>query len=121
MVDAAQGIVAQTLANTYLAVDLYLESFRSSTRSTMPAADPRKGADRAEDSSACPPTAPCDLGLAGLKIERSLKKSSMCSPRPEGRGGAFKGADLRRVLRQLQGRYRDVGVGGSLRAGVRIG
>ena len=40
VVDAAQGIEAQTLANVYLALEDDLNSSRSSTRSTCPAPSP---------------------------------------------------------------------------------
>ena len=48
LVDAAQGIEAQTLANCYLALEHDLEIVAASTRSTCPAADPDRYAAEIE-------------------------------------------------------------------------
>ena len=49
MVDAAQGIEAQTLANAYLAVDADLEIIPVVNKIDLPAADPDRVAQEIED------------------------------------------------------------------------
>jgi len=59
LVDASQGVEAQTLANAYLAVENGSRLFRSSTRSTCPARSPKRRGVRSRRSSASTVRAPC--------------------------------------------------------------
>ena len=49
MVDAAQGIEAQTLANVYLALDHDLDVFPVINKIDLPSADPDRVAEEIED------------------------------------------------------------------------
>ena len=55
VVDASQGVEAQTLANTYLAIDGGWKCCPLSTKSTCPPPVPRKSRLRGRTSSASPP------------------------------------------------------------------
>ena len=65
VVDAAQGIEAQTLANCYLALEHDLEIVAALNKIDLPAADPERYAGEIETILGIPPT-----------------RSSTCRPRP---------------------------------------
>ena len=89
VVDASQGVEAQTLANVYLALDKELEISRSSTRSTCPSADVEGTRARSRTSSAS--TAPTRSPRSGQDRHRRPRdprgRSSQRVPPPEGRPG----------------------------------
>ncbi|MBM9613596.1 elongation factor 4 [Desulfobulbus rhabdoformis] len=65
LIDAAQGIEAQTLANLYLAMENDLEIIPVINKIDLPAAEPEKVADQIED----------DLGLEGEAIQKCSAKT----------------------------------------------
>src|SRR5690625_3526844 len=85
VVDAAQGIEAQTLANVYLALDNDLELLPVINKIDLPAADPERVAREVEDVIGLPKE---DVVLASAKsnigIEDILEAIVEMVPRPEG-------------------------------------
>ncbi len=85
VVDASQGIEAQTLANTYLAVDAGLEIVPVVNKIDLPSADPERVIHEIEDVIGIPAEdAPCVSAKAGLNIHAVLEKIVSDIPAPEG-------------------------------------
>ncbi len=84
VVDATQGIQAQTLANAYLAVDHDLELFPVINKVDLPAADPEKVKAEIEDVIGIPADyAPCISAKTGLNIEEVLEGIVEYIPAPK--------------------------------------
>ncbi|MBQ9994404.1 MAG: GTP-binding protein, partial [Clostridia bacterium] len=89
VVDASQGIEAQTLANTYLAVDAGLEIAPIINKLDLPAADPERVKNEIEDVIGIPAQeAPCISAKAGINIEQVLEDIVTTIPSPEGDANA---------------------------------
>ena len=85
VVDASQGIEAQTLANTYLAVDAGLEIVPVVNKIDLPSADPERVIHEIEDVIGIPAEdAPCVSAKAGINIHAVLEKIVSDIPAPEG-------------------------------------
>ena len=85
VVDASQGIEAQTLANTYLAVDAGLEIVPVINKIDLPSAEPERVIHEIEDIIGIPAEdAPCVSAKAGTNIRAVLEKIVSDIPAPEG-------------------------------------
>ena len=85
VVDASQGIEAQTLANTYLAVDSGLEIVPVVNRIDLPSADPDKVIKEIEDVIGIPAEdAPRISAKAGINIHDVMEKIVSDVPAPTG-------------------------------------
>ena len=85
VVDASQGIEAQTLANTYLAVDAGLEIVPVINKIDLPSAEPERVITEIEDIIGIPAEdAPCVSAKAGINIHAVLEKIVSDIPAPEG-------------------------------------
>ena len=85
VVDASQGIEAQTLANTYLAVDAGLEIVPVINKIDLPSADPERVINEIEDVIGIPAEdAPCVSAKAGINIHAVLEKIVSDVPAPTG-------------------------------------
>jgi GTP-binding protein LepA len=85
VVDASQGIEAQTLANTYLAVDAGLEIVPVINKIDLPSADPDRVITEIEDVIGIPAEdAPCVSAKAGINIHAVLEKIVSDIPAPSG-------------------------------------
>ena len=85
MVDASQGIEAQTLANTYLAVDAGLEVVPVLNKIDLISADPDKVAAEIEDVIGIPAEdAPRISAKTGLNIKAVMEKIVTDIPAPQG-------------------------------------
>ncbi len=85
VVDASQGIEAQTLANTYLAVDAGLEIVPVINKIDLPSADPERVITEIEDVIGIPAEdAPCVSAKAGINIHAVLEKIVSDIPAPTG-------------------------------------
>ena len=85
VVDASQGIEAQTLANTYLAVDAGLEIVPVINKIDLPSAEPERVIHEIEDIIGIPAEdAPCVSAKAGINIRAVLEKVVTDIPAPEG-------------------------------------
>lgn len=83
VVDASQGIEAQTLANTYLAVDAGLEVVPVINKIDLPSADPERVIHEIEDIIGIPAEdAPQISAKVGLNIEAVLEKIVTDIPAP---------------------------------------
>ena len=89
IVDASQGIEAQTLANTYLAMDHDLEILPVINKIDLPAADPQRVKDEIENILALPAQdAPEISAKMGINIPAVLEDIVQNIPAPRGDSGA---------------------------------
>ncbi len=85
VVDASQGIEAQTLANTYLAVDAGLEIVPVINKIDLPSADPEKVRREIEDVIGIPADdAPAVSAKMGIHIDQVMEQIVKLIPPPEG-------------------------------------
>ncbi len=85
VVDASQGIEAQTLANTYLAVDHGLEILPVINKIDLPSADPQRIKQEIEDVIGIPADeAPLISAKTGLNTEQVLELIVNGIPAPKG-------------------------------------
>ena len=85
VVDASQGIEAQTLANTYLALEHDLEILPVINKIDLPAADPARAKREIEDIIGIPAQdAPEISAKMGVNVEAVLKDIVSNVPAPEG-------------------------------------
>ena len=85
IVDASQGIEAQTLANTYLAMEHDLEILPVLNKIDLPAADPKRVKDEIENILALPAQdAPEISAKQGINIPAVLEDIVQNIPAPEG-------------------------------------
>ena len=85
VVDATQGVEAQTLANTYLAMEHELEILPVFNKIDLPAADPRKAKQEVEDIIGLPAMdAPEISAKMGTNIEAVLEDVVRNVPAPRG-------------------------------------
>ncbi|MEG1869952.1 MAG: translation elongation factor 4, partial [Oscillospiraceae bacterium] len=85
VVDASQGIEAQTLANTYLAIDHDLEIIPVINKIDLPSADPEKVCHEIEDIIGIPAMdAPRVSAKSGINIEEVLERIVRDIPPPTG-------------------------------------
>ncbi|MFA9381301.1 MAG: translation elongation factor 4 [Acetanaerobacterium sp.] len=89
VVDASQGIEAQTLANTYLAIDHDLEVVPVVNKIDLPAADPERVCHEIEDIIGIPAMdAPRISAKTGENVEEVLERIVALIPPPEGDAAA---------------------------------
>ncbi|WP_058485388.1 translation elongation factor 4 [Defluviitalea phaphyphila] len=85
VVDAAQGIEAQTLANVYLALENDLEIMPVINKIDLPSAEPERVKKEIEDIIGIPAEdAPLISAKSGINIEEVLEKIVTTIPSPEG-------------------------------------
>ncbi len=85
VVDASQGIEAQTLANTYLAIEHNLEILPVLNKIDLPSAEPERVAHEVEDIIGIPCLdAPQISAKMGLNIEEVLERLTTDIPAPTG-------------------------------------
>ncbi len=85
VVDASQGIEAQTLANTYLAVDAGLELVPVINKIDLPSADPDRVANEVEDVIGIPAQdAPRISAKQGINIDQVMERIVQDVPAPTG-------------------------------------
>ncbi|MCR5054387.1 MAG: translation elongation factor 4 [Lachnospiraceae bacterium] len=85
VVDAAQGIEAQTLANVYMAIDHDLEVLPVINKIDLPSADPKRVIEEIEDVIGIPAEeAPQISAKTGLNVEEVLKQIVEKLPPPKG-------------------------------------
>lgn len=83
VVDASQGIEAQTLANTYLASEHGLEIIPIINKIDLPAAEPQRVIDEIENVIGIPAQdAPCISAKAGLNVDAVLEAIVARIPAP---------------------------------------
>ena len=85
VVDASQGIEAQTLANTYLALDAGLEIVPVINKIDLPSADPARVKSEIEDVIGLPAEdAPCISAKVGINIHDVMEQIVQLVPPPQG-------------------------------------
>ena len=85
VVDAAQGVEAQTLANVYLALDNNLEILPVINKIDLPSADPDRVAEEVEDLIGLPADeAPRISAKTGLNVDQVLEEIVTKIPAPSG-------------------------------------
>ena len=112
LVDAAQGIEAQTLANCYLALENDLEIVAALNKIDLPAADPDRYAAEIEKVLGIPADEILRISAkTGEGVRRAARRRRRAHPAADGRPRrAAAGADLRLALRPVPGR-RQLGPG----------
>ena len=92
VVDASQGVEAQTLSNTYLAMDNDLELLPVINKIDLPAADPKRDKEEIEEVIGIPAMdAPEISAKTGINIDSVLEDIVKNVPEPSGNpGGPFK-------------------------------
>ena len=89
IVDASQGVEAQTLSNTYLALDNNLEILPVINKIDLPAADPQRAKDEVEEIIGIPAqVAPEISAKLGLNIDAVLDDIVKNVPAPRGDANA---------------------------------
>ncbi|MBX3116892.1 MAG: translation elongation factor 4 [Cryobacterium sp.] len=89
LVDAAQGIEAQTLANLYLALGNDLEIIPVLNKIDLPAADPDRYSEELANLIGCEPADVLKVsGKTGLGVEALLDRVVERIPAPKGEAGA---------------------------------
>ncbi|MCR4607054.1 MAG: translation elongation factor 4 [Oscillospiraceae bacterium] len=89
IVDASQGVEAQTLSNTYLALDNDLEIVPVINKIDLPAADPQRAKDEVEEIIGIPAQdAPEISAKLGLNIDDVLESIVHKMPAPKGDSAA---------------------------------
>ena len=85
VVDASQGVEAQTLSNTYLALDNDLEILPVVNKIDLPAADPKRVKEEIEEIIGIPALdAPEISAKAGINIDAVLEDIVANVPAPKG-------------------------------------
>lgn len=85
IVDASQGIEAQTLANTYLAIEQDLEVVPIINKIDLPSARPEEAKEEIETVIGIPAAdAPCISAKMGINIEAVMEQIVKCVPKPDG-------------------------------------
>ena len=85
VVDSSQGVEAQTLANSYLALDANLEILPVFNKIDLPAADPKKAKQEVEDIIGLPAEdAPEISAKRGINIDAVLEDIVQNVPAPKG-------------------------------------
>lgn len=85
VVDASQGIEAQTLANAYLAADAGLEILPVINKIDLPSADPDRVKKEIEDVIGIPAEdAPCISAKTGLNVQDVMEQIVHLIPPPQG-------------------------------------
>ena len=85
IVDASQGVEAQTLANAYLAIDNNLEILPVINKIDLPSANIEKAKEQIEDIIGIPADeAPCISAKDGINIEDVLEQVIKYVPAPNG-------------------------------------
>jgi GTP-binding protein LepA len=85
VVDASQGVEAQTLANTYLAVDAGLELIPTLNKIDLPGAEPERVAEEVSDLLGEPPESILRIsGKTGEGVEDVLEELVKRVPPPQG-------------------------------------
>ena len=85
IVDASQGIEAQTLANTYLAIEQDLEVVPVINKIDLPSARPDEAKEEIETVIGIPADdAPCISAKLGINIEDVMEQIVKCVPAPKG-------------------------------------
>src|SRR5688572_13219950 len=85
VVDASQGVEAQTLANVYQAIDNNHEIIPTINKIDLPAADPEKAKKQIEDVIGLDASdAVCVSGKSGINIDQLLEAICMRLPAPKG-------------------------------------
>ena len=104
VVDATQGVEAQTLANTYMALEHDLELVPILNKIDLPSAHPDEVAQEVEDVIGLPSRRAPRLGQDRPEHRSGAGACGQRHPRPHRRPGRPpQGPHLRQHLRQLQG------------------
>ncbi len=108
VVDASQGVEAQTVANTYLAIDAGLELIPCLNKIDLPGAEPERVAGEVSELIGEPPESILSIsGKTGEGVAEVLEELVRRVPPPQGDpDGAAAGPDLRLRVRPVPRRDR---------------